>query len=292
MIKYLGRALLALLYSGGVLSAVFLLLCALGVLSPQVVAEALALTPRTQETFSSAVLPEPETPEAPPVQLRRLEPEALDQVRAGEGVLLTMKAPDGQLGYISALSLAADSGASSGAAGRNQALYALNRREGVYTAALVSCLRDDAVTAYAPDLALQRQSGSPWRDGEGGGWLDPAREEVQAYLSGICGELAGLGFDEIILTDCAYPTAGPLSALRPYPDRSAVLEAFCRRLEEDLAEYPVRLSVVGCGDYAQADSLSGQSAAVLASFPGRVWAEEDPAALGAFHASVLPEGTE
>ena len=40
MLKYLGRALLALLYGGGVLSAVFLFLCAVGVLSPQVVADA------------------------------------------------------------------------------------------------------------------------------------------------------------------------------------------------------------------------------------------------------------
>ena len=30
MLKYLGRALLALLYGGGVLSAVFLFLCAVG----------------------------------------------------------------------------------------------------------------------------------------------------------------------------------------------------------------------------------------------------------------------
>lgn len=293
MLKYLGRAFLALLYGGGVLSAVFLVLCAAGVLSPQVVAEALSLSPRPQEAGQAVIAPataeaeEESTPPAPPEQLRRVELEELDQVHAGEGIVLTMKAPDGQLNYISALPLAADCAASSGAAGRNETLYRLNQRDGVYCVALVSCLRDDTLAGYQPELALQRVSGSPWRDAGGGAWLDPASEEVQAYLGGICAELAGLGFDEIVLTDCAYPSEGPLSTLKPYPDRAKVLETFCRGLEEDLAQYSVKLSVVGCADYAQADNLSGQTAAVLASFPGRVWAEE-PEALGAFEAVEMP----
>ncbi len=39
-------------------------------------------------------------------------------------------------------------------------------------------------------------------------WLDPTQETVQAYLIGLCRELADLGFDEILLTHCAYPTQG------------------------------------------------------------------------------------
>jgi hypothetical protein len=288
MLKYLGRALLALLYGGGVLSAVFLFLCAVGVLSPQVVADALSISPRPQAAGQTVLSPAVEqAPPAPPERFRQVEPEELDQVRAGEGVVLTMKAPDGQLGYISALELAADCAASSGTAGRNEALYALNQREGVYSVALVSCLRDDALVDHRPALALQRVSGSPWRDAQGGGWLNPASEEVQAYLGGICAELAGLGFDEIVLVDCAYPTEGALACLKPYTDRAQTLEGFCRKLEEEMAQFPVKLSVVGCADYAQADSLSGQTAAVLASFPGRVWARE-PEALGAFEAVALP----
>lgn len=287
----MGRVLLALLYGAGGLSGIFLLLCALGVLSPQVVADALGLevleSPPGQAVLAPAQVEVRDNP--PPEALRPLALESLEDALPGEAVLLDMKPPDGQLGYISALPLAADCGASSGAAERNQALYRLTHRAGGYTAALVSCLRDDALSGYAPGYALRRVSGSVWRDPEGIGWLDPASEEVREYLRGVCLELAALGFDEVILTDCAYPTAGALESLRPCEDRSEALEAFCRQLEEALAEYPeVKLSVVGCGDYGEAESLSGQTAGVLASFPGRVWAE-DPEALAAFGAAELPK---
>ena len=46
--------------------------------------------------------------------------------RGSDGVVLSMKDPDGTLGYVSALALAADIHASSGDPDRNQALRALN----------------------------------------------------------------------------------------------------------------------------------------------------------------------
>ena len=148
-----------------------------------------------------------------------------------------------------------------------------------------------------PDLAQlsegylnRRESGSPWRDAGGLTWLDPANTQVQDYLIGLCRELAQLGFDEVVLTDCCYPTQGDLTCLAGTGDRAGTLETFCRRLQGALADYPVRLSVVGEGDSLAPNSPSGQTAALLASFPGRVWAEEEnAAALAVFSPVVMPE---
>lgn len=290
--KRLTRLLLGLLYAAGGLSGVFLLLCAVGVLSPARIGAWLDLDvePPVQEAMLSTI----ETDFVDkPFRAVPLPLEDLDQAGTiagkGDGLLLTMKAEDGSLGYISALALAADCGASSGTAGRNQALWALNQREGIYTVAEVSCLRDKALADYDPQAALERQSGSVWRDPDRLAWLDPTEEFVQDYLIGICTELAQLGFDEILLTNCAYPTEGDLTVLAETGDREAQLEMFCRRLQGALADYPVLVSVQGAGDFAQKENQSGQTAALLASFPGRVWAEpEDAEALAAFHPVELP----
>ena len=132
-------------------------------------------------------------------------------------------------------------------------------------------------------------SGSPWRDEAGHTWLDPAQEEVQTYLIGLCRELAELGFDEILLTHCAYPTQRETDTLRPAGDRQAHLAAFCRRLQGALANFDVTLSLQGQGDWGEADAPSGQTTGLLATF-GRVWAAEaDQAALEAFDPVLLPE---
>ena len=155
--------------------------------------------------------------------------------------------------------------------------------------AQVSCLRDARLGGAEPGLALRRVSGSPWRDEAGHTWLDPAQEEVQTYLIGLCRELAELGFDEILLTHCAYPTQGRRDALRPAGDRQAHLAAFCRRLQGALADFDVTLSLQGQGDWREADAPSGQTEDLLATF-GRVWAaEEDQESLAAFAPALLPE---
>lgn len=206
-----------------------------------------------------------------------------------DGVVLSMKEPDGTLGYVSALALAADIHASSGDPDRNGALRALNDTPGLYTVAQVSCLRDGALGTAEPDLGLRRVSGSPWRDEAGQTWLDPTQETVQTYLIGLCRELADLGFDEILLTHCAYPTQGETDTLRDTAEREAALATFCRRLQGALADEDVTLSIQGQADSGSPDAPSGQTTGLLATF-GRVWAAEaDQAALAAFDPVLLPE---
>lgn len=128
-----------------------------------------------------------------------------------------------------------------------------------------------------------------WRDEAGQTWLDPTQETVQTYLIGLCRELADLGFDEILLTHCAYPTQGETDTLRDTAEREAALSTFCRRLQGALADEDVTLSIQGQGDSGSPDAPSGQTTGLLATF-GRVWAAEaDQAALAAFDPVLLPE---
>ena len=273
----IGRVLLVLLCSAGVLSGGFLLLCGLGVLSPAAISQQVSawLHPPAASTPASAPAEDLSLPEEnDPFQGVFL---SLDQLADAQtladgydGVILPMKTADGALGYVSALPLAADAGASSGDPDRNEVLRALNDTPGLYTVAQVSCLRDSALVREEPGLSLHRVSGSPWLDESRQGWLDPAQPQVQSYLIGLCRELAQLGFDEILLTDCGFPTQGDLDSLRAVEEKEETLETFCRQLQGALADTPVTLSVMGQRDSVTADPVSGQTTALLATF-GRVW---------------------
>ena len=291
----IGRVLLVLLCSAGVLSGGFLLLCGLGVLSPAAISQQVSawLHPPAASTPASAPAEDLSLPEEnDPFQGVFL---SLDQLADAQtladgydGVILPMKTADGALGYVSALPLAADAGASSGDPDRNEALRALNDTPGLYTVAQVSCLRDSALVREEPGLSLHRVSGSPWLDESRRGWLDPAQPQVQSYLIGLCRELAQLGFDEILLTDCGFPTQGDLDSLRAVEEKEETLETFCRQLQGALADTPVTLSVMGQRDSVTADPVSGQTTALLATF-GRVWTQaEDQETLAAFDPRVLP----
>ena len=291
----IGRVLLVLLCSAGVLSGGFLLLCGLGVLSPAAISQQVSawLHPPAASTPASAPAEDLSLPEEnDPFQGVFL---SLDQLADAQtladgydGVILPMKTADGALGYVSALPLAADAGASSGDPDRNEALRALNDTPGLYTVAQVSCLRDSALVREEPGLSLHRVSGSPWLDESRRGWLDPAQPQVQSYLIGLCRELAQLGFDEILLTDCGFPNQGDLDSLRAVEEKEETLETFCRQLQGALADTPVTLSVMGQRDSVTADPVSGQTTALLATF-GRVWTQaEDQETLAAFDPVVLP----
>ena len=291
----IGRALLVLLCSAGVLSGGFLLLRGLGVLSPAAISQQVSawLHPPAASTPASAPAEDLSLPEEnDPFQgvFLSLDQLADAQILADgyDGVILPMKTADGALGYVSALPLAADAGASSGDPDRNEALRALNDTPGLYTVAQVSCLRDSALVREEPGLSLHRVSGSPWLDESRQGWLDPAQPQVQSYLIGLCRELAQLGFDEILLTDCGFPTQGDLDSLRAVEEKEETLETFCRQLQGALADTPVTLSVMGQRDSVTADPVSGQTTALLATF-GRVWTQaEDQETLAAFDPVVLP----
>lgn len=212
--------------------------------------------------------------------------EALAAQAGANSVLLDMKTDRGQLGFISQLAMAASAGVNAGQADINRQLQALNSGE-LYTVARLSCFRDHAL-AKDETYAIRTNSGYRWTDPEELRWSSPASQAVQDYLVALMVELAQLGFDEILLTDCGFPTQGDLDSLRAVEEKEETLETFCRQLQGALADTPVTLSVMGQRDSVTADPVSGQTTALLATF-GRVWTQaEDQEALAAFDPVVLP----
>lgn len=191
--------------------------------------------------------------------------------------LFDMKADDGALAFVSASPLAVSAGVNA-ATGTNEAIAALNAQQDLYTVARLSCFRDNTMPRYRNDLAL-RSSGGNWLDSDGIRWLSPAYQENQQYITDLCLELAGLGFDEILLDYGAFPLAGNLDAILTgaayEPDTLAqTVQAFYTQVAAALeATYPqVRLSVVAdpAALTAGGASQSGQTL-TMASAVDRVW---------------------
>ncbi|WP_297210277.1 putative glycoside hydrolase [uncultured Flavonifractor sp.] len=190
-------------------------------------------------------------------------------------VIFDMKADDGSLGYISQQQLAQQAQVSATDPAINAAIQMLNTGT-LHTVARVSCFRDNAAPRSDMALAIPRSTGN-WRDEGDYRWLSPANEQARAYVVGICRELAELGFDELLLDNCGFPTQGRLDKILvgdSYDPENLTgpLEQFFRELDAVLAEYPqMVVSVVSSSGVltGQSDG-SGQTAALLEEEADRV----------------------
>lgn len=198
----------------------------------------------------------------------------------GNAAILDMKLADGMLNFVSSHALAVAAGASSADPGANSAIAQLTGGE-LYTIARVSCFKDALLPVYDETLAIHTNSGYRWSDYDGVRWTSPANETVVEYLVALCVELAQLGFDEICLTDCGYPTAGDgnlgwIKAGEAYPKGAldTVILPFLTRVKEALEPYGVKLSVeaMGCELTGETDK-TGLTAAVVLACCDHIWVD-------------------
>lgn len=249
---------------------------------------------------------EPQQPEEPagvalalPVSAVTDGTAAARLAEAGADMLvLEVKDQEGRLAWLSGRAEAARSKVN-GTQETTDALRQWNAGE-VYTVARVCCFRDNAVPYYHNPLALRSGNGN-WRDELGLRWLSPADEKAQDYIAGLCGELAQLGFDEIVLEHFAFPTQGRLERIsKGRPDapeeRTAQLEALLTLAEQAAAPYGTKISL-----RAERDSLtgaerdSGVTAQLLERYAYRIWMAEDgllPAAPDLLEQTGISGGTD
>lgn len=256
-------------------------------------------TPEPSETLPPPVeTPEPITPANGPVRAVEVTTDELlagtaaarMEAAGGNALLLTMKDESGRLYYASHLELsqellavaekrkpreeyAADPAV-------NAAIQQLDA-QGVYLVARVECFRDEILPYYDIAAALKTNSGYRWTDPDKLHWVDPTSGIVLNYLQSVVRELAGLGFDEIVLTSAAYPTEGNLHYIKAgpsYPKNqenglTLVLDQFLESMALSLADLPVKLSVETEEDVLLngSNEKSGQTAVMLASHAWRVW---------------------
>lgn len=195
-----------------------------------------------------------------------------------EALVLQMKGSSGQLAWNSGQTAAGRAGVNAPQS-NNDALKQWNDGEW-YTIARVCCFRDDSAPYFMNNLAL-RQGEYNWRDELGLRWLSPAHEAAQAYIAGLCGELAALGFDEIVLEQFHFPTRGKVENINPGDRYDSArfadeLEELLGQVQQAVAPYGAKVSLrVGWDTLAGEESVSGVTAALLERYAHRIWVEED-----------------
>ncbi len=220
---------------------------------------------------------------------------ALLEQRGANGVVLEMKSAGGQLSYVSNLDLATQLGTSAQAttdpttgAQTDPVAEAVQelKNQGVYTIAYVDCF-EDGTLGNLETYAILTNSGYRWKGPNNDiRWGSPTNADVRNYLTGIVGELAQMGFDEILLDNAGYPTEGNLNYIRKgeaYDSTqfATIIGNFYTQAAQAAANGGAKLSVITDQDIITSGSdstnsqLSGQTLENLASL-NRVWLELDP----------------
>lgn len=208
----------------------------------------------------------------------------LAEYPGADAAVFTMKRPDGTLGYISELELALDCRVSASDPALNGAIRGITAGD-LYTVARVCCFQDDAVPYRRSSMGI-RSGGGNWRDEDGRRRLNPFSREARDYAAAVCGELAALGFDEILLDCASFPERGRLTTIRVGADYDSdkfteILDEFYAQVREVLSDYPgVKLSIAASSASLQGrnSALSGQTADLLTDAADRVWVYvDDPA---------------
>ncbi|MCI8810182.1 MAG: hypothetical protein HFF84_08660 [Oscillibacter sp.] len=192
----------------------------------------------------------------------------------GNAVVLTMKDSAGVIYYDAA---GAVSGAVKTQADTAAALAAVTGQEDLYTIARLGCLHDSrAAKADVNGRGLKNTGGYIFYDQKNTQWLDPSKQGTRDYLAGMAQELAAMGFDEILLTDVSYPTAGKLTKIA-YGDipKEENLAGLVEALHTALEPYDVALSIEVSGSTVSTgkDEVAGINLAKILPWVDRVYAE-------------------
>lgn len=220
------------------------------------------------------------------------------QAAGGTTAIFVMKSTDGTLAFESGTAL----GAVRDTDGANESITAFTGG-GTAAAAYLSCFRDNALPRADQALSIH-SSGGNWWDDQSVRWISPLSEGARSYVAQLCGELAGLGFDELILDNCGFPNRGTISAIKADTnyDPAALtdaMERFFQALAARLEAYPeVKVSVVVSPAVLRGeDDGSGLTLDLLRQYARRVLVEVPegeaiPAIEGLEVVPVVSEGTD
>lgn len=184
------------------------------------------------------------------------------------GLAMTIKDVDG------ALVLSADSSISAAASSLQQS--------GGRAVALASALRDNTAPRNDFSLSVRTHSGVRWLDYNYISWINPYAEGAADFLAALAQSCYDAGFDELVLQDFQFPTAGKTSlldygqqALSRTEALAALLAAVRERAPEELA---VSVVLTDTAASSLVDADAGQDVSLLAPHCTRLYvATADPA---------------
>ena len=118
----------------------------------------------------------------------------------------------------------------------------------IHTIARIVTFKDNLLATAHPEWAVRdATTGRPWKDGEGLGWGDPNRKEVQDYNIALATEAAKLGFDEVQFDYVRFPSDGAVSratfsAPNTQANRVSTIAGFLGRAKQALEPLKVKVS--------------------------------------------------
>ena len=196
----------------------------------------------------------------------------------GNALVVEMKGIDGRLAWVSQTGQAAALGVNAQDDSVAQAVSALAQEDGLHLVARISCFRDQALASAGVGGPLMTQGGNIWYDASGYRWVSPVSQQVRDYLAQLCVELAGMGFDEILLESVGFPDLGETHVLatsenRP-EDLTGPVAQFLEELSGALADTDAALSVLASQETVLGtDELTGMTPELLSEYAHRVWTD-------------------
>ncbi len=134
---------------------------------------------------------------------------------------------------------------------------ALAKEHGLYTITRIVTFQDEFSARHHPDRAiLNSETGEPWRNWQGIGWMDPTNPEAWEYPIRMGIEACQFGFDEVQFDYVRFPTDGDTSlTVFADPEAANSQEGRVATIAAFLTEARRRINDEGCAVSADVFSI-------------------------------------
>ena len=144
------------------------------------------------------------------------------------------------------------------------------KRRNIYLIARIVVFKDELLVKNNPKLALKKPDGTPYRNRDKMGWIDPFVQKNYAYVLHIAQDAARVGFDEINFDYVRFPANADLEyAIEPTPhNRVLAIEQFLYEAKSALEPLGVFISANTYGEvcWSSDDSNIGHTISSLAKY--------------------------
>lgn len=121
-------------------------------------------------------------------------------------MVIDVKNDSGRITYAMGGTKASEIGAVTNTIPDMEQLVKTLRNKNIYLIARVVAFKDPFLAELRPELAIKNRDGSPYKDNNGEGWVNPYKQEVWDYLIEVSKKAAEIGFDEIQFDYIRIPT--------------------------------------------------------------------------------------
>ena len=213
-------------------------------------------------------------------------------------VAIRLKTVDGDLLYPSALPSAIEAKAVAGSSIAESSLRELTA-SGHYAIARLAALHDSRFSyAHMTEAASEQTAYKNyiWYAPDSSFYLAPEKELARQYLVSIAGEVAALGFDELLFDEFGYPPSGRLNNIKTEAremTQEEALSLLADNLREALRDTDTLLSLV-MDEKTVLDGVNaktGQNLSVLAPRFDRIYVPTTEEKIPALREALEPYGT-